>query len=926
MVEDFEAFAWGEDWATVQFSPGADPRLSAERQTVYAGEQSCRLDVPPGESLIAVPQCGTGFVGAGGKPPLPLPGTPQRIGLWARGEPATSRTPPGPGGGGHRVWLRLQDAVGKSADVGLGAVSFAGWGYLDAPVPFLVPPVYLSALLVRGGDGPLLLDDITVTTTAAEPLFLSVRNLSRERDLVEGEAARFRVSLQSLAAEVLAGDGELVACEAGSPEVVADRARFRFSVSAAQPFSRVLKLRIPPGVYDVHAQAAGARASEGLVVYPAGPGRAPSASAAIRRFGERGDALRVVESALSPAIVVETPGDKLTFFRGLAQSGLRVPGHLLARVRLGEQRLQEPWVAVWFGAAPEWKGVTFADGSPCPSFDVPFLIVLDQPPTDWKLGDGLELKFRSRGVMAAVMPLLGVRRGDPGETTGWHGTAEAMGELASTCRSWVPLLRAIPVDVREECRVDPERDLVEIRARFSYLEFSGRWGGRPRRIAPVPPLLMLARQAGLPVRFSREPAPTGCYTSVGPYYAIPDAEEYTCSISGLLRFVLSAVADVPPGAPGAQVSLARHYQALSDDAVAVPFWLARGGEAGRDAAEALTRFMLAPSNSRYAYDATSGRMRAWDGLVAQARGDTAAVAYAAEFLQGCWHAGLHAGLWDLLRARWPRIVAGREALAGQGDWATLGLGAREEAADLVLNAEVCFARLAAKLGRAEEFAEGCARAVKLLVAAYALVAGAPRYARELGPWHSPVDGTQKVFGWCRGGSVGLVAGPPPLVTSPSDAGYPFAAELLGPYYRERFKSGPLEFFGRTPAEWSQRLFVAIGCPPAASRFVRLTPQGGEYATNYVFSVSPGEDGWPALRWDSHRSPKGGPLSFGCIAPGSLERAKTPRVHTVGPWLRLSAYAAIEAPPPPKEPSPQAPPKPGATAKEPAAGRPGRSRP
>jgi hypothetical protein len=467
---------------------------------------------------------------------------------------------------------------------------------------------------------------------------------------------------------------------------------------------------------------------------------------------------------------------------------------------------------------------------------------------------------------------------------------------------------------------------VEVRVRFDYLEPRRRWSETPRRVAPVPPLLMLARQAGLPVRFSKEPVPTSCYTSAGPYYVVPDADGYTYTISGLLRFVLSAVADVPPGVPGAQVSLARDYRSLSDDAAKIPFWVAYGGEAGKHASEALAKLMLAPDNARYAYDAGSGRLRAWDGLLAQTHGDAAAAPFAAEMLQGCWYAGVHAGAWDALRPRWRQVKAIRETLVGQDDWATLGVGSGEGWADLRLDAALYFARLASRLGSPDDYTQGCAQAVKLLVAAYALVAAAPKYAAELGPWPGLADQQGRAIGRCVGGSVGFAPGPPPFTTTPSDGGYAFAAEFLGEYYRERFHGGPLDYFGRSPAEWSQRLFVSLGGPEVGRRFRPAAPPAGPFATNYVCSVEPGRDGWPALVWHSHHAPAGGPLGFGSIGTAPGAEGRLLRREAVRPWLRLSAYAASEAPQPPREPTPPPQPKPKRPPVEVGPGIPDRSLP
>ncbi len=932
VVEDFEAFVNGEDWAAVQFSPGADPRMRVETYAAHSGRRACRLDVPRGESLTLAAQRratgagdGSSFVGRGDKPPLPLPGSPERIGIWVLGQQS-----------GHRLWVRVSDATGKAADVALGAVDFEGWRLLEAPIGGLAPPLALNALLVRGGEGPLVLDDLTVATRSDRPLHLTLRPATAGKDNVEGEALGFHVSLQSLAAEPVEGTGEVAAYDAASPGVCQARTRFRFRVSAAEPFATTLRLRLPAGIHRIvarvadgrwvrakgshaeaevgraylHAEAVGVQVCtpyvcNQLVVYPAKPRGGERALAALKGFGCSGDALRVYESALSPAVVVETTGDSLTLFQGLAAAGLGVPEHMLAPLREGRMELREPWMLLWFGAAPEWKGVTFADGSPCPTFDVPFLVVLDHSPSSWRAGQGVELRFPRRGVRAALMPLFGIRRPDPAETTRWQSAPETMAQVSAACAGWARMLRAMPVAVSEEYCVDAERDLVEVRVRFSYLASRGGFGPPPRRVAPVPPLLMLARGAGLPVRFSREPVPTGCYTSAGPYCVVPDSDGYTYSVSGLLRFVLRAVADVPRGVPGAQVSLARNCRALSEDGAKLPFWAAHGGVAGKRASEALAAFMLAPSSARYSYEPEARRLVAWDGLVAQNHGDAAAVGAAAEFLQACWYAGLHAGHWEALRPRWRHIAAMHDALADGDDWATLGIGSRALPADVRLNAELYFARLAARLGGSDDFARACAQTVKLMVGAYALVAAAPHYAEELGPW--PSLGKGRVIGRIERGSLGLAPGAPPFVTMPSDAGYAFAAEFLGDYYRGRFRSGPLDYFGRSPAEWSERLFVALDAPPLGKRFRSAEPPWGPFASNYVFGIEQGPGGWPAMVWRSHRAPAGGPLVFGSIGTAPSAEGRLLRSWTVNTSLRLSAYTATEAPRPPREARCQEPP-------------------
>jgi len=924
VVEDFEHCAWGGHWATAAFSNGADPRVAVEREDPHSGEQAWRLHVPRGSTLTLVTQHGTGFASGGEKPPLPLPGTPERVGLWVRGA-----------GSGHRLWVRLVDAKGKAADLELGRVDFTGWRLLGAPVPKLTPPVALRGLSVGGGRGPLVIDDVTVTTVASQPLHVTVRRVEPWGEPVDGERVRFRVVVQSLSSEPIRGRVEVSAVAPGSVHEPADRCRFRFTVSAGAPVSRTVGLRVAAGVYRLLVRAGEAECSRRVVVYPeAGRGRAVSAGRAVRRFGERGDAVRVIETALSPAVVIESRSDTLTLFRALQAVGLRAPRESLMRVRESARGVQyrdlpESWMLLWFGGTPGWHRVTFADGEPSPTFDVPFLVVLEHAPEKVDLGEGgLVLRFRRRAGRVAVMPLYGVRRPRPSETSGWKEDVETIGRVAEVCRFWARAVRALPIGVEESWRVDVERDVVEVRARFEYLDTRGDWGERRLRLAPVPPLLMLACRAGLRVWISTAPLGTSCHTAVGPYVAVSDAGEYTYSVRGLLRHVRRTLAGAPAGGPAPPVRLAGPRRTLADGVHGMPFWLRAAPQRGRAAAEAVLRSLLWEDNARYELDPSRGRLRAVDGLAWRTQGMAAARAAAADHLRGCWYAGFHAGHWELVRRRWRHVQALREALRPGGDWATLGLGSGPVALDDRLGGELFFARLAAHLGERDAFAEACGGVVKLLVAGQALAGGARAYTGQHAPWPSLVGrpDDQTPLGRCMGGSLGLSPGPLPFVTRPCDGGYGFADESLPSYFARHFRGGPLGYYGRKPEAWRRRGLVELDVPDVGGRWWRERAGAEGFAGNFVYSVAPGPDGWPALRWASHRSPKGGPLLFGTIGTKPNARGKLLRSLDVSPHLRLSAYGAIEGPPPAKAATPPGQPAPGELPQAPAADTPARDRP
>jgi hypothetical protein len=489
----------------------------------------------------------------------------------------------------------------------------------------------------------------------------------------------------------------------------------------------------------------------------------------------------------------------------------------------------------------------------------------------------------------------------------------------------------------------PEQDALEVRVRFTYLETERSWGeppssagadfvargGRPPlHVAPVPPLLMLAQQAGLPVRFSKPPRDTGCTSSVGPWFVVPDAAGYSYAVPGLSSCITEALADLPPGSSTPPVDLARHAPPLAAEAAKIPFWTSRGGEQGHLAAEALLRSILWPADCQYELDPVRGCLRAADGFLWQHKAEGDAVITAADHLRAGWYAGLYADLWPLLGRRWHHLQSLHAALASPGDWATLDLGAGSAPLDARLNAAIFYARLAARLAPPDEYAAAHLRAAKLLIAAYALTAGAPTYAAQHGPWPTLAGFGVKptALSRCAPGSLGLSPGPPPLVTDPCDAGYRFASRFLSAYFREKFRGGPFGLFGRSPEEWAQRTFAAIQAPDLAKKPHPVRPEPGPYTGNYTYTVEPGPDGWPALVWASHRAPAGGSLLFGTIGTGLNTRGKLVRSVTLSPGLRLSAYEASEVPPPPTETAPPAPPPPRAPSAGGAADTPAPPRP
>ena len=102
----------------------------------------------------------------------------------------------------------------------------------------------------------------------------------------------------------------------------------------------------------------------------------------------------------------------------------------------------------------------------------------------------------------------------------------------------------------------------------------------------------------------------------------------------------------------------------------------------------------------------------------------------------------------------------------------------------------------------------------------------------------------------------------------------------------------------SPADWRRREHTTLALPELPDGFHTPMAASGRFSGNSVYEVEPRADGWPSVVWASHRAPKGGPLTFGTIGTARGTRAERRRTLDISPHLRLSAYAVIEAPPPP----------------------------
>ncbi|MBK7930042.1 MAG: hypothetical protein IPJ98_22000 [Bryobacterales bacterium] len=165
--------------------------------------------------------------------------------------------------------------------------------------------------------------------------------------------------------------------------------------------------------------------------------------------------------------------------------------------------LAEGWLLL-FIAQPEMR-------------DVPVLLVLTRRPESVRLGDGLHLTFGAGGFGALFTSRLwGARRLAPGQTTQW--TREVPGDAVAAARRWSQIFLRYPVDCDEIGWM--EKETVVLANRFRFRPFTSAWGTPAETLAPLAPVLPLARSAGAPLELPRDAMDLSCPTKLGPLQAV----------------------------------------------------------------------------------------------------------------------------------------------------------------------------------------------------------------------------------------------------------------------------------------------------------------------------------------------------------------------------------------------------------------------
>lgn len=515
----------------------------------------------------------------------------------------------------------------------------------------------------------------------------------------------------------------------------------------------------------------------------------------------RGAELTIAQTDLCPALVIRARTNALRLFCDLDAWGLGGPTHLaipmaeasptvLAQAAaIDGSEMSEPWLLAWFEGAPGWNNLRY--GQPChwrgrhpekpyPHVDVPWLVVLQRKAR--RLGlkeDGLSLVFEDNAGIVVLMPLYGTDLKLAEETRSWETRLPK--NVTERCRRWSRYLRRIPIDSREEFRIDETADRVRVCQTFDYLEINDYWHTEPKTIAPYPPFVRAAHKYGMTEiqleALTSEPSESipaeedEVATPAGPHFFRLNVPTSSYEISSVLRYITKE--EVYPGEPtdaAAQRAIARLQDQLGDDprlpvktsggfsrglalaltsyARALPYLGGGQRDAIRQIMEDLVEDLLDPSRyvSTIRYSTASDVEPVGEAICQRTR-DAYKVVQANFF--GLWAAANATGDWERIRDAWPLIRRWFQ-LPFQTQWLS-PLPPKWEGLDIaraVFDGTIGFARIAAELGETEDYGRACGLFAKVCAGWFAMEM-MPDYYRENSPGLVNTDSEFLIWHPCR---------------------------------------------------------------------------------------------------------------------------------------------------------------------------------
>lgn len=483
----------------------------------------------------------------------------------------------------------------------------------------------------------------------------------------------------------------------------------------------------------------------------------------------------VVQTELSPALLVHSEHRTLDLFAGSTNFGLGAPTFVAWSTMNGPRsfkrgetldvtRMRESWVLVWWAGSENWT-----------DWDAPWVAYLQHQPSAMRLDeDGLHLEFARAAGDVVLLPLYGYEKlpqkghnflaahGLTGrKVRTWDWSEVLKRDPLTRIRYWGSALRDFPIYCAEDISVDRTHDAVTLRSQLRWHAIADDWHTPRLKLCPIsPPLGLVAKLGGFPVTFSRPWFDLDLATPFGPCVAVEGAAEFDATFH-VLQYVHETERAEPP-ATNATPGLAQAWQRLQAEAAAFaqsPLPNPQAGSRGRakpvfaeleqvrwlaialpyldPGTRSITTARLRQS-FRELFLAESPAMNSENSLATSAGPEDPG----AVLLQALWAYAHASGDWDLVRERWTLV---KRQFTGPAATRWVGFG-RDGAAELgdQAGAAGAFARLAYRIGDMDAYHYACAQFARELVVLFFKQRGA-EYFRAHQPWHSLEFMDEEIF-------------------------------------------------------------------------------------------------------------------------------------------------------------------------------------
>ena len=467
----------------------------------------------------------------------------------------------------------------------------------------------------------------------------------------------------------------------------------------------------------------------------------------------------LLQTELSPALLVHSEGRHLGLFTGMTNYGLGAPKFVAwstmngpRTFKRGEEldvtKMEEGWVLVWWAGAEGWT-----------NWDSPWVVYLQHKPDAMSLDeDGLRFEFPKSAGDIVLMPLYGYEKppqkghdfpaehGLAGRKTRiktWDWPEVLTRDPLTRIRYWAAATREFPIYCEDSFSVDRAKDSLTIRSRFQRRIINDDWKTRRIKLAPLsPPLALAVKSGGFPVQFSKPWFDLDYATPYGPYFAVQGVDDFDTTFP-VLHYVNETEASDPPPTnahPAVGAALAKLRQIATQELAIPDRFAGPGADDSHDSVSVAVYAKALPFYDDATRDKAAASLARYRGTLRRFLRDGPPGKL--DSAQHIWAYAHFTGDWDIIKGHWPTLRA-RTSVSGELQWAGFG---RAGHAGLGDGASHCaaFARLAYKVGDMDSYNYACYQFARELVHLFVKQRGAD-YFRQLQPWHSMEFMDDEVF-------------------------------------------------------------------------------------------------------------------------------------------------------------------------------------